>query len=129
MSYSPYSNLAIDELSGDVTAFGPGNATATVNDVGGEPASTIATSALRVSSATSAATPSTLVLRDISGNISGTLTGHSTLDLALSGGTMSGNINMGNESITNLAAAVNPTDAVNYAQAQSIALLNALIFG
>jgi len=57
----------------------------------------------------SANTPSTIVMRDssgnfsagtisanltgnVSGNVTGTLTGHATLDLALTGGTMSGNI-------------------------------------
>jgi hypothetical protein len=59
------------------------------------------------SDATSANTASTIVARDGSGNLSAgtitaSLTGHSSLDLALTGGTMSGAIAMGTNAITGL---------------------------
>lgn len=44
----------------------------------------------------------------------------SSVYLALSGGTMSGNINMNSNSITNLANPVNPGDAVNYTTLQAM---------
>lgn len=58
--------------------------------------------------ATSAATSSTLMARDTSGNVAvnvltGSLTGHASLDLSLTGGTMSGNIVMGGHAITGAA--------------------------
>jgi hypothetical protein len=62
-------------LSGDVSASGTGVVTATVNSVGGQIASAIATAAVAVAAATSLNTPSTLVLRNGSGNFSaGTIT-------------------------------------------------------
>jgi hypothetical protein len=65
----------------------------------GSAASTLATDA------TSANTASTIVARDGSGNftagtVTASLTGHASLDLALTGGTMSGNIAMGGNAIT-----------------------------
>ena len=67
----------------------------------GSAASTLATDA------TNANTASTIVARDGSGNftagtIAAALTGHSSLDLALTGGTMSGAIAMGTNAITGL---------------------------
>jgi len=50
--------------------------------------------------------------------ITGSLTGHSSLDLALTGGTMSGAIAMGSNKITNLANGTAATDAVAYGQLQ-----------
>ena len=58
------------------------------------------------------------------GSAAGTLTGHSTLDLALTGGTMAGVIAMGANKITGLAAATATADAISYGQ--SGALLNNL---
>lgn len=62
-------------LTGDVTAIGPGSATATVDYVGGQTAVAVAYAATQVAAATASNTPSTLVLRDASGNFSaGTIT-------------------------------------------------------
>ncbi len=66
---------SLTALTGDVSATGPGSATATVNSVGGKTASAIASAVTTVSGATSSNTTSTLVLRDSSGNFSaGTVT-------------------------------------------------------
>lgn len=66
---------AITQLTGDVSAVGPGSAIATVNFVGGASASSVATAATAVSTSTSANTANTLVKRDSSGNFSaGTIT-------------------------------------------------------
>ncbi len=108
-------------LTGDVSATGPGSATATVNSVGGVTAANIASGANTANAGTSANTPSTLVLRDSSGNfsagvITATLIGGSSLDLPLTGGTMSGVIAMGSNKITGLANGSNPQDAVAFGQ-------------
>lgn len=57
------------------------------------------------------------------GTATGTLTGHSTLDLALTGGTMSGAIAMGASKITGLAAATANGDALRYEQLIGLYLL------
>ncbi len=157
MSYSPIAANAITQLTGDISALGPGSAIATVNDVGGQTASAVAFVTGEVMSATSLNIANTLMLRDVSGNVyanfygqlvgslignvtgnlTGNSSGHSALDLALSGGTMSGTLNMGNQTISNVANASSSNDAVNLAQTQSIAnsaaqtisILNALVFG
>ena len=70
---------AITQLTGDVSAIGPGIATATVNFVGGESAANVASATIAYLAATSSDTPSTLVLRDSSGNFSaGTITANLT---------------------------------------------------
>lgn len=80
--------------------------------------------------ATSTNTPNTIVLRDGSGNfsagtITASLTGHSSLDLALTGGTMSGAVNMGSNQINALAPGTSGTDAVNLNQLNAgLAALN-----
>jgi hypothetical protein len=68
--YAFGSTTAIDALTGDVSATGPGTATATVNFVGGQSAANVAAATVAYSSATSSDTPNTLVLRDGSGNFS-----------------------------------------------------------
>jgi hypothetical protein len=73
----------ISALTGDVSAVGPGSATATVNFVGGLSASAVASGSILANAATSAGTPSTIVLRDGSGNfvaniITATLNGSAT---------------------------------------------------
>jgi Holliday junction resolvasome RuvABC DNA-binding subunit len=66
---------SISELTGDVSALGPGSVTATVNTVGGKTASQIATSVNDTLAATNINTVSTIVKRDSSGNFSaGTIT-------------------------------------------------------
>lgn len=81
--------LAIDGLTGDVSASGPGVVPATVNLVGGVSAANVASGANAANAATSANTPSTIVARDASGNfsagtITASLTGHASLDVATS---------------------------------------------
>ena len=58
----------ISSLTGDVTAVGPGAAAATVAYIGGQTATAVAYAASQVAAATNLNTPSTLVLRDSSGN-------------------------------------------------------------
>jgi hypothetical protein len=60
----------ITDLTGDVTATGPGSAAATVDFVGGETAADVATSVLDTQAATDLSTVSTLVKRDASGETS-----------------------------------------------------------
>jgi hypothetical protein len=154
MGYNPAASNGITALTGDVSATGPGSAAATVNEVDGQLASVIATAVAEVNAAESSNVPGTIAIRDGSGNISannfegnvignvtgnvvgnvdgnltGNASGHAAQDLALTGGTMVGPINMNSESITNLPAGVNPGDAANVSQLQSISILNALIFG
>ena len=79
---------AITQLTGDVTATGPGVVPATVASVGGSSAASVGAAAVAVAAATSADTPNTLVLRDGSGNfsagtITASLTGHASLDVPL----------------------------------------------
>ena len=79
------------------------------------------TSATATTNATSSNTPSTIVKRDVSGNfsagtITASITGHSSLDLALIGGTMSGAIAMGSNKITGLASGSISGDALQYGQ-------------
>ena len=59
---------AITDLTGDVSASGPGSVSATVNAVGGKTASSVAQSVTDTQAATSINTASTLVKRDASGN-------------------------------------------------------------
>jgi hypothetical protein len=71
-------------------------------------------------------TASTLVQRDSSGNfsagtITASLTGHASLDLALTGGTMSGALNMGTNQINALATPTLASDACTKGYADSIA--------
>ncbi|MCL5436355.1 MAG: hypothetical protein M1549_00555, partial [Candidatus Dependentiae bacterium] len=112
-------------LSGDVT--GPQGATV-VSTVGGQSAAAVANAAVAVASATSAATPSTLVLRDASNNfsagtITASLTGHASLDVLKSGDSMSGPLTMLNQQAirlvtpagasTNFAALTGPDSLQN----------------
>lgn len=76
---NPGAAIAIDALQGDVTATGPGVVNATVNSVGGETATDIATSVQDTQAATSSNTPSTIVKRDAMGEFSAT-------DITISGG-------------------------------------------
>lgn len=88
--------------------------------------SSFATAATATTNATSANTPSTIVLRDgsgnfaggiftgsVTGNVTGTVTGHSSLDLPLTGGTMSGPLAMGSNKITGMLPPTAGTDAAN----------------
>lgn len=87
---------AIDVLTGDVSATGPGTVAATVNTVGGETAADIATSVNDTQAATSSNTPSTIVKRDGSGNFSaGTITASLT-------GNVTGNVSGSSASITGI---------------------------
>lgn len=88
----------ITALTGDVTASGSGSVAATVAAVGGSTASAVGTATVLANAATNANTNSAIVKRDGSGNFSATtitasLTGHSSLDLPLTGGTLSGQLN------------------------------------
>ena len=95
-TYAFGTTTAISQLTGDVTAIGPGSAVATVQLVGGETAANVASATATVLNATSVATPSTLVIRDSSGNfsaniITASLNGNATT--ATSAGTATSAIN------------------------------------
>ena len=122
----------ISALTGDVSATGPGSVGATVNFVGGYSAANVASGATAANAATSADTSSTIVARDSSGNfaagtITANLTGTASLDLPLTGGTMSGAIAMGGSKVTGLGAATTAGDAVRYQQAILMNGANAFI--
>lgn len=61
----------------------------------------------------------------ITGVLTCPITGHASLDLALTGGTMSGAIAMGNSKITGLAAGTTTGDAVRYEQVILVSGANA----
>lgn len=67
---TPPVGVFISDLTGDVTATGPGSAAATVDFVGGETAADVATSVQDTQAATDLSTPSTLVKRDAGGETS-----------------------------------------------------------
>ncbi len=92
-------------LTGDVAASGPGNAAATVNSVGGSSAASVHSASLLANAATSANTANSLVLRGTGGSfsagtITASLTGHASLDLPLTGGTLTGNLSLGTNQLT-----------------------------
>lgn len=79
----------ITQLTGDVTAVGPGSVVATVAFVGSYSAANVAAGATLANAAVSANTASAIVRRDSSGNfvagtITASLTGHASLDVATS---------------------------------------------
>lgn len=87
----------ITELTGDVTATGPGSVAATVVQVGGLAAASVASGATAANNAVSTNTASRIVLRDVSGNfsagtITASLTGAASLNVLKAGDTMSGNL-------------------------------------
>lgn len=141
---APAGTAGITALTGQVTASGPGSAAATVVSVGGSTAANIHNAELLANAATAVNTASALMARDGSGQVAattftGALTGHASLDLALSGGTMSGAISMGSNLINSVTdpvsgqdaatksyvdaavSALNPADAVYAASTISIA--------
>lgn len=67
---TPPVGVYISDLTGDVTATGPGSAAATVAFVGGETAADVATSVQDTQAATDLSTVSTIVKRDASGQTS-----------------------------------------------------------
>ncbi|MGO9769133.1 MAG: hypothetical protein ACLPSW_06180 [Roseiarcus sp.] len=76
--------------------------------------------------ATSANTASTIVARDGSGNfsagpITASLTGHASLDLPLSGGTMSGSIAMGSNAITGASSIASGAVTITSSSANALA--------
>src|ERR1700677_277404 len=86
---------AITSLTGDVSATGPGSATAVVNSVGGSSAANIHSAELAANAATATNTASTIVERDASGNfaanvITASLTGAASAKVLKAGDTMPG---------------------------------------
>lgn len=65
---TPGASTAIDALTGDVSATGPGSVPATVNSVGGSSASNVHSAELSANAATDANTASTIIKRDGLGN-------------------------------------------------------------
>lgn len=66
---NPGASVAITGLNSDVSATGPGVVNATVNSIGGASAADVATSVSDTQAATNAATPNTLVKRDLNSQI------------------------------------------------------------
>jgi len=116
------SNIATDTaVTGDVSISNIG--LTTVLSVGGSSASNIHNAELAANAATNLNTPSTIVKRDGSSNFSaGTITaslaGHASLDLALTGGTMSGTLDMGQNQILNLVLHKGTSEPVSPAEGQ-----------
>jgi hypothetical protein len=95
----------ITALTGDVSASGPGSAAATVNSVGGKTSTQLAQSVTDTQAATNANTPSTIVKRDASGNltagtITATLIGNVT-------GNVTGNVSGTAANVTGIVAKAN----------------------
>lgn len=93
----------ITDLTGDVTATGPGSVASTVVSVGGSSASNINTAELAANAATPLNTVSTIVKRDASGNfaagmITANLTGNVTgnADTATTAGNVTGTVAIAN---------------------------------
>ena len=103
----------ITDLTGDVSATGPGITFATVNSVGGVSAANVASGANSANAATSADTPSTIVKRDASGNFSATtisanLTGNVTGNVSGSSASFTGSL-AGDVTGTQSATAISAT--------------------
>ena len=95
---------AIGALVGDVTATGPGTATATVVSVGGSLAAAIHTAAVLAATATSSNVASSLVLRDASGNFSANIITANLSGTATSfSGSLSGDVT-GTQTATSIAS-------------------------
>lgn len=93
----------VTSLTGDVTANGPGSAVSQVNSVGGSTAASIHSAVVQVASATTFNVPSSLVMRDGSGNFSaGTITANLT-------GDVTGNVSGTAGSLITLTSAYTPT--------------------
>jgi len=91
--------VTLDDNAISATGWASGTL-ATVVDVGGSSAANVHSAELLANASTSLNTLSTIVKRDGSGNfsagtITATLSGHATLDLALTGGTMTGSLGIG----------------------------------
>jgi hypothetical protein len=105
---TPGAAIAIDGLTGDVSASGPGVVTATVNSVGGATAANIAAASNANQTATSANTPNTLVKRDGFGNFSaGTITANLTGNVSGSSSSFTGSLSgdvTGTQSATSISS-------------------------
>jgi hypothetical protein len=109
---STSSGSAITALTGDVSAVGPGSATATVNFVGGSSAANVHLAELAANSATSSNTVSTIVLRDGSGNFSANVITANLSGIATNAttavnftGSLAGDVT-GTQGVTSIASAV-----------------------
>lgn len=104
---------AITGLSDDVSATGPGVASATVNSVGGKTASEISDTVDDVAAATDAGDPSTLMKRDADGEVTAAIF-HGDLN-----GNVTGNVTGNADTATALAS--NPSDCASNQFANAIA--------
>lgn len=130
------SGSAITALTGDVSAAGPGSASATVNSVGGSNAANIHNAELAANAATPTNISSTIVKRDASGNfsanvITASLAGNATTaTTAISfSGSLSGDVTgpqgstvvatVGGKTASDISAAVTTVDAATSANTPS----------
>jgi hypothetical protein len=91
LSNSP--DTGITDLSGDVSASGPGFAVATVNSIGTSSAANVHSAELLANAATNLNTASTIVKRDSSGNfVAGTITANLTGNVSGSSGSFTGSL-------------------------------------
>lgn len=80
----------LTDISGDLSATGPGAVAGTVNSVGGSSAANVHAAELLANAATSANTANAIVKRDGSGAFAGSLTGAASLNVLKGGDTMTG---------------------------------------
>ena len=116
---------AITSITGDVSASGPGAASATVNSVGGSSAANIHSAELATNAASSTDTSGNTIVKRQSGNfsagtITASLTGHASLDLPLTGGTLTGGLDLSGHRITSVGTPTSANDAVTKAYADAI---------
>lgn len=126
-------NSYLTSLTGDISATGPGSASATVNSVGGVPASNISAGANAANSATDGNTAYKIVKRDGSGNFSagtviaklvGNVTGAASLNVLKSGDSLSGALLLFSNPTVNSVGGVNASSiatGVNAANAATSA--------
>lgn len=123
-----HAQLTQAQVTGLTTGSSPTFVSVTLSDLTASQAVVTNGSKLLTSLAyTDINTVSTLVQRDASGNfsagtITASLTGHASLDLALTGGTMSGALSMGSNLINLVSDPVNPQDAATKAYVDQTAL-------
>lgn len=119
----------ISNLTGDVSANGPGSVAATVNTVGGSTAANIHTAELAANAATALNTASTIMARDgagqvaattFTGNLTGNVTGNTSGTAASITGNLTGDVTSTGMATTIAAGAVTDTKVASGISASKI---------